>query len=183
MGRSALTRRAVFFDRDGVLNLALVRDGKPIAPSRLDELTVAPEAPQCLARLRDAGFLLIVATNQPDLARGRTSKETLEQIHAVLRAAMPLDAIYVCAHDNADRCACRKPEPGMLLDAARDFGIDLGRSFMIGDRWRDVDAGARAGCRTVLLDFDYREPAPEHAPDARVRSLRDAVDWILERAG
>jgi D-glycero-D-manno-heptose 1,7-bisphosphate phosphatase len=174
--------RAVFLDRDGVLNAAIVRDGKPYPPASLAELVIAPDAFESLQRLRAAGYLLIVVTNQPDLARGAQTRETLEQIHSALRAAMHLDAIYICDHDGPDACDCRKPKPGMLLAAARDFGIDLTQSVMVGDRWRDVDAGARAGCRTVFLDYGYAERAPDAVPDLTVPRLRDAVDWILTAA-
>jgi D-glycero-D-manno-heptose 1,7-bisphosphate phosphatase len=173
--------RAVFLDRDGVLNAAIVRDGKPYPPHSLDQLVITPEASGSLARLRAAGFLLIVVTNQPDLARGTQTPEALEQIHNALRSAMPLDAIYVCDHDAVDGCECRKPKPGMIHAAARDFEIDLTSSFLIGDRWRDIDAGAQAGCRTVLLDFGYRERGPDATPDAVVASLAGAVDWILTK--
>jgi len=173
--------RAVFLDRDGVLNAALVRDGKPYPPRTIAELRITPGARTALVRLREAGFLLIVVTNQPDLARGTQSREALEEIHAVLRAAMPLDAIYVCDHDGPDACECRKPKPGMLQAAARDFNIDLSASFMVGDRWRDVDAGAQAGCSTVFLDFGYRERGPDSTPNVIVGSLTAAVDWILSR--
>jgi D-glycero-D-manno-heptose 1,7-bisphosphate phosphatase len=171
--------RAVFLDRAGVLNKAIVREGKPFPPASLAELEIVADAPDCLRRLRAAGYLLIVVTNQPDLSRGTQTREAVERIHAALRAAMPLDAIYVCDHDGSDGCECRKPKPGMLLTASRDFGIDLAQSFLIGDRWRDIDAGAQAGCRTVLLDFRYAERAPETAPARTAASLRDAVDWIL----
>ena len=181
MGRRALSgKRCVFLDRDGVLNAALVRDGKPYPPANLSELKIIPEAPECLAGLRAAGFLLIVVTNQPDVARGTQSRQVIDKMHASLQAAMPLDAIYVCDHDGPDHCACRKPKAGMLLAAAADWGIDLARSFMIGDRWRDVDAGSRAGCRTVFLDFGYVERGPESPPSVTVSNLREAVRWILQ---
>jgi len=180
MGRGAL-RPAVFLDRDGVLNEAVIRDGKPYPPDSVRGMKITPGAPQSLARLRAAGFLLIVVTNQPDLARGKQTREAVDEIHAALRAAMPLDAIYVCDHDSADKCDCRKPHPGMLLTAAADLNINLGQSFMIGDRWRDVDAGARAGCRTVFLDFGYQERGPETPPDVTVSTLSQGVDWILSQ--
>ena len=173
--------RAVFLDRDGVLNAATVSDGRPYPPDSVRELKITPEAPECLLRLREAGFLLIVVTNQPDLARGKQTPEAVEEIHSALRAAMPLDAFYVCAHSDEDECDCRKPKPGMLLAAARDFRIDLSQSFMVGDRWRDVEAGARAGCRTVFLDFRYRERGPETPPHVIVGALAEGVDWILQR--
>jgi D-glycero-D-manno-heptose 1,7-bisphosphate phosphatase len=172
--------RAVFLDRDGVLNATILRDGKPYSPASVSELEIEPDAADCLRRLRNAGYLLIVVTNQPELARGTQSHAAMEAIHCALRSALPLDAIYVCEHDGPDECDCRKPKPGMLLTAAADFGIDLTQSFMIGDRWRDVDAGARAGCRTILLDFGYAERGPETAPSITVARLRDGVEWILK---
>jgi D-glycero-D-manno-heptose 1,7-bisphosphate phosphatase len=174
-------RRAVFLDRDGVLTRALVRDGIAYAPVTPAEMEIDADAPAALAQLKAAGFLLVVITNQPDVSRGITRREDVETMHAMLRAALPLDAFFVCYHDNADECGCRKPRPGMLLAAAAEHGIDLAESFMVGDRWRDVDAGAAAGCRTVWIDRGYRERPPEHAPNARVDGLRAAADWIASR--
>jgi D-glycero-D-manno-heptose 1,7-bisphosphate phosphatase len=170
--------RAVFLDRDGVLTRALVRDGKAYAPVTPDEMEIAPDAPAALASLKAAGFLLVVVTNQPDVARGVTRREDVEQMHATLRSALPLDACYVCYHDDADACTCRKPLRGMLLQAAAAHEIDLAASYMVGDRWRDIDAGAAAGCRTVWIDRGYRERAPRHAPNARVETLAAAAGWI-----
>ena len=172
-------RRAVFLDRDGVLNEASVREGKPYPPAHVSEVVLAPGVEAALDRLRGAGFLLIVVTNQPDVRRGSTSRETVEQIHEHLRARLPIDGIYVCYHDDRDACACRKPKPGLLLDAARDHEIDLARSYMIGDRWRDVAAGHAAGCRTVLIDYGYNEVISNITPDIRVRSVSEAADSIL----
>lgn len=171
--------RAVFLDRDGVLTRALVRDGIAYAPVTPAEMEIDADAPAALARLKAAGFLLVVITNQPDVARGITRFEDVDTMHATLRAALPLDAFFVCYHDNADGCECRKPKPGMLIAAAATHGVDLARSYMVGDRWRDVDAGAAAGCRTVWIDRGYREQSPAHPPDARVDSLRAAADWIV----
>ncbi len=169
--------RAVFLDRDGVLTRALVRDGKAYAPVTPAEMEIETDAPAALARLKAAGFLLVVVTNQPDVARGVTRREDVETMHATLRAALPLDAVCVCFHDDRDACACRKPRPGMLLTAAAIHGIDLAQSFMIGDRWRDIDAGATAGCRhrPLWIDRGYDERAPDHPPDARVEDLRAAA--------
>jgi len=175
-------KRAVFLDRDGVITLALVRNGNAYAPRTFAEMQIDPESPAALARLKAAGFLLLVVTNQPDVARGVTPKDEVEAMHAALRDSLPLDSCYVCYHDDADNCACRKPRPGMLHDAAAEHGIDLAASFLIGDRWRDVDAGAAAGCRTVWIDRGYRERAPDHAPDARAATLAEAAHWILKQA-
>jgi len=170
--------RAVFLDRDGVLTRARVRDGKPYAPVTLAEMEIAPDAGTALARLKAAGFLLIVVTNQPDVARGLARREDVEAMHSALRAALPLDGCFVCYHDDADGCACRKPLPGLLFQAAEEQGIDLAASFLVGDRWRDIDAGAAAGCRTILIDRGYLERPPEHTPDARAGTLGEAVDWV-----
>lgn len=175
--------RAVFLDRDGVLNHAVVKDGKPYPPASAAETRIMEGAAESLARLKQVGFLLLVATNQPDVGRGTQSLEAVEAIHEALRRALPLDEFYVCLHDNGAGCTCRKPAPGMLLEAQARHGIDLAESFMVGDRWRDIEAGQAAGCRTVWIDYGYGERGPSEPPDARVASLREAVEWILGQAG
>src|ERR1700675_430011 len=149
MGISPLSQsaaRAVFLDRDGVLNQTIVSDGKPAVPSSLDKFVIVPDAPACLEELKRSGFLLVVVTNQPDVARGQQSISNIDEMHRELRRALPLDEILVCFHDDADDCPCRKPRPGLLFDAQRKHGLNLSRSFLIGDRWKDVDAGNAAGC-------------------------------------
>ncbi len=186
MGIRALTRPAVFLDRDGVINRVVLRRGKPYPPSGLAELEILPGVPEALARLRAAGFCLVVVTNQPDVARGTQTREAVETIHLALRTGgqafppLPIDAFHVCYHDDADGCACRKPAPGMLLAAARERNLDLSASFMVGDRWHDIEAGRRAGCTTVFIDGQYAEGKPCQ-PDVCVRSLAEAADWIIAR--
>lgn len=174
--------RAVFLDRDGVVNLAVVRDGKPYPPATVEALQINPDAPAALAALKNAGFLLIVVTNQPDVARKTQSRATVEAMHQKLRSELPIDEFVACYHDSSDACECRKPKPGMLLRAAAKHAIPLNESFLIGDRWRDIDAGHAAGVQTVFIDHGYAERGPEHAPDAQVKSLEEAVDWILDVA-
>ncbi len=174
-------RRAVFLDRDGVLNRAVVVDGKPLPPASVEELELLPGVEQACRELHEAGLLLIVVTNQPDVARGTQTMATVGELNRELSSRLPLDEIRVCPHDDADRCRCRKPAPGMLLDAAREHGIELERSVMVGDRWRDIEAGRRAGCATVFLDSGYSERSPE-GPDLTVGTLGEAVPWILERS-
>jgi D-glycero-D-manno-heptose 1,7-bisphosphate phosphatase len=174
-------QRAVFLDRDGVINRAIVRDGKPYPPLSIDELTIVPDAAAALQSLKQAGFLLLVVTNQPDIARGRQTLAAVEAIHQALQKDLPLDDFFLCPHDDADHCDCRKPRPGLLLRGADRYHIDLSRSFMVGDRWRDIEAGAGAGCATVWLDFGYQEKRPSVEPTATVNSLRAAVDWIREQ--
>ena len=171
-------RRAVFLDRDGVINRSVVLDGKPYAPRSADDLEILEGVREALTSLRSAGFLNIVVTNQPDVAAGRLKTEIVEAMHQRLREALALDDIKVCYHRDADGCDCRKPKPGMLLQAAREFGIDLKRSFMVGDRWRDVAAGQSAGCANFFIDYGYREKHPE-PPYIAVKSLADAGSRIL----
>lgn len=177
---SIASKRAVFLDRDGVLNRSLVRSGRPYAPVQLDQFTLLPNVPEAVHRLRESGFLTIVVTNQPDIATGKQSPETLVEMHRLLREWVALDDIRICHHVDADRCECRKPKPGLLTGAAHEFGLDLSQSYMIGDRWRDIAAGLAAGCMTVFVDHGYRERRPER-PDAVVADLPQAVEWILRR--
>jgi D-glycero-D-manno-heptose 1,7-bisphosphate phosphatase len=172
-----MKRRAVFLDRDGVINRAVVCGGTPHPPGSALELEILGGVPESLAALKRQGFLLIVVTNQPDVARGIVGAGTVDRIHAQLRAQLPLDGILSCFHDD-DACDCRKPKPGLLLRAAREYGIDLKSSFMVGDRWRDMEAGARAGCATLFIDHRYAERQPD-ACDHRVQSLAEAGAIIL----
>jgi D-glycero-D-manno-heptose 1,7-bisphosphate phosphatase len=183
MGEHEVKRRAIFLDRDGVLNRPVVREGRPFPPASLEEFEVYPAVAQACAQLKAAGFLLIVVSNQPDVGRGTQTREVVEAMHKKLRTMVPaLDAIEVCYHAGArhgDPCDCRKPKPGMLLRAAASNNIDLKRSFVIGDRWRDVDCAHAAGCRAIFIDHGYDEPLRQK-PDLTVTSLKDAVAFILE---
>jgi len=172
-------KRAVFFDRDGVLNAAVVRDGRPYPPASDAELRIDDTARETIERLRASRFAIVVVTNQPDVARGTTTRDRVESINARIREALTIDDVYVCYHDNADACGCRKPKPGMLIAAAAEHGIALDRSYMVGDRWSDVVAGQAAGCKVVWIDRCYQEREPMSA-DARVTSLAHAGDWILD---
>lgn len=176
-------RRAVFLDRDGVINRALERDGKPYPPRSLDEFEILPGVSEACERLKRAGYLLIVATNQPDVGRGTLGQGTVEALHAFMRGRLPIDRVEVCYHPGRGKsdCDCRKPRPGMLLRAANDLKVDLHRSWMIGDRWRDVDCGHAAGCRTVFIDRGYLEELRQ-APDFRARSLLEAAEIVLRSA-
>jgi D-glycero-D-manno-heptose 1,7-bisphosphate phosphatase len=176
-------KRAVFLDRDGVINRAIERDGKPFAPMSYDEFEIYPEVPAACAKLKAAGFLLIVATNQPDVERGTMKKETVESIHAEMCRELPLDRVEVCYDSGYDpvESEFRKPKPGMLLRAARELQIDLAQSWMIGDRWRDIDCGHAAGCKTILIDRHYVEKLHEQ-PDFSTGNLAEAADIILRES-
>ncbi len=176
-------RPAVFLDRDGTLNAAVVRDGKPYPPDTLAGFRLHDGVAESCARLKAAGHVLVVATNQPDVGRGKQDRAVVESMHARLRELIPaLDLIQVCYHGGAAHgqpCACRKPAPGMLLDAAARLGLDLARSWMVGDRWGDIDAGHAAGCRTILIAHGYAERAPARPPHFTVKSLPAAAGIIL----
>lgn len=169
----------MFLDRDGVLNEAVVDDaGVPHPPGSSAELRIVEGAAEACRRLREAGYTLVVVTNQPDVARGTVSRETVDAINAEIRRVLQVDDIRVCFHDTADKCECRKPEPGLLFQACEDLTLDPASSFMVGDRWVDIEAGRRAGCQTVLIARPYsivNGTDPSYTTD----SLLAAVGWIL----
>ncbi|MEQ8786731.1 MAG: HAD family hydrolase [Pirellulaceae bacterium] len=172
--------RAVFLDRDGVLNRALVRDGRPFAPRSLDQFQLLPGVEDALASLKVCGYRLIVVTNQPDVATGKASREIVEAMHARLLAELPIDDVYACFHTDEHDCSCRKPRPGMLHDAARKWDLELSKSLLVGDRWRDILAGQSAGCRTLLVESGYRERRVE--ADWTVASLVEASQIICSES-
>jgi D-glycero-D-manno-heptose 1,7-bisphosphate phosphatase len=173
-------RRAVLLDRDGVLNEPVVVAGRPLPPATVAGVVLTPGVEAACAALRARGLVLVVVTNQPDLARGTRDRAGVDAINAHLQRTLGLDDVLVCPHDDADGCRCRKPRPGLLLDAAGRWGLSLPDSVMVGDRWRDIEAGRNAGCRTVhVASTVYDEPAPAGA-DLVVGSLAEAVPWILE---
>jgi D-glycero-D-manno-heptose 1,7-bisphosphate phosphatase len=171
--------RAVFLDRDGVLNDVVWRDGVPASPRTLAELKLVADV-GAVTRLRAAGFRLFVVTNQPDVARGRLPIAVLEAIMQQVSEAVRPDEVRWCVHDDADACACRKPKPGMLLDLACDWQVDLAASYMVGDGWRDIGAGRAAGCRTVVLRRSYNDGV---RADVVAASLSEAVARILDDRG
>ena len=170
--------RAVFLDRDGVINRAIVRDGRPYPPETLKSFELLPGVKRTAQALRKAEFRIIVVTNQPDVATGLQQREVVEAMHQYLFFEGICDDVKVCYHIDEDNCSCRKPKPGMLFEAAREWQIDLVKSFMVGDRWRDVVAGKAAGCHTFFIDYQYRETCADK-PDSVVTSLEEAGDQIL----
>lgn len=175
---SAERRAGVFFDRDGVLNELVLRGGHWVSPRRIEDFRLSPEVADAVPRLRSLGYALFVVTNQPDIARGLMARADLEQMTALVRAAVAPDEIVICPHDDADRCTCRKPLPGMLVALAARWDLDMERSFMVGDSAKDIGAGRQAGCRTIFID---RSGDGVVAADYTVRTLMSAVD-IIERA-
>lgn len=173
----ARSRKAVFLDRDGVLNHVVMREGKARSPLSLAEFKIAEDAEQALRTLRAAGYLLIVVTNQPEVSRGVQTMVKIDAMHAHLMSALPLDDIRVCFHDDQDRCGCRKPEPGLLNEAGEEWGVRMDAAFMIGDRGKDMEAGRRAGCKTILLRQEYNRGCRDQA-DHCVGSLLEAAHEI-----
>jgi D-glycero-D-manno-heptose 1,7-bisphosphate phosphatase len=148
---------AVFLDRDGIINRAILRKGKPYPPARLEDVEILPGTVPSLKQLAAAGYVLIGITNQPDVARGTQSRAVVESINMLIESKLPVREIFVCYHDNDDECACRKPKPGLILLAAEKYRLDLSRSWMVGDRWKDVSAGRAAGLKTIFVDYHYAE--------------------------
>jgi D-glycero-D-manno-heptose 1,7-bisphosphate phosphatase len=171
-------RKAVFLDRDGVIVIPEFRDGRSFAPRRLEDFRFYPDAAESLARLKSKGFLLVVVSNQPDVGAGLIPEEVMVEMNRRLLASFPLDAIKICHHTRTMMCSCRKPKPGLLLEAAEELGIALSDSFMVGDRASDVEAGEAAGCRTVFIDLNYVEPKPSSS-EFTVRSISEAVEVIV----
>ncbi|MBI5532909.1 MAG: HAD family hydrolase [Deltaproteobacteria bacterium] len=175
-----MNAKLVFLDRDGVVLRAVVRQGLPYAPSP-SEVELLPGVKEAVRRLRAAGYRMIVVTNQPDVKRGRLRREDVDWIHAWIKEQLPeIDEVRACFHDDDDHCNCRKPEPGMILQGRAGL-MNRSRCFMVGDRWRDMEAGRRAGCTTIFVDQGYSEPAPAGF-DRKVCSLMEACEWILSRS-
>ena len=172
-----ILKKAVFLDRDGVLNDVLLKEGKPYPPESLESLTILPGVAEAIRIFKRNDFEIVVVTNQPDVKRGTSSKEKVDLINEHLASSLGIDNFYVCFHDEVDGCSCRKPLPGMILEAAFQIGIDLARSYMVGDRWRDVEAGQTAGCICYFIDCNYLEKKPRD-PFISVGSLLEAAQHI-----
>jgi D-glycero-D-manno-heptose 1,7-bisphosphate phosphatase len=169
--------KAVFFDRDGVINGTVFRKGAQRAPQDMSEFAYLDGVASTLAALRDRGYLLLVCTNQPDVARGWQTRDQVLEFHARIERELPVSGIYACFHDDAHDCECRKPKPGLIHQAGRHFNVDYAQSFMIGDRWTDIEAGRAAGCRTVYLRHAH-DSEDAHAPDFEIRSIAELLAII-----
>ena len=172
---------AVFLDRDGILNRAVVRDGKPYPPAKLEDVEIPPDTVTALKQLQAAGYILIGITNQPDVARGAQSREVVESINGMIQSSLPVLEIFVCYHDNKDHCDCRKPRPGLILQAAEKYELDLSQSWMVGDRWKDIAAGHNAGLKTIFVDYSYTEPYEGIPADITVKDILFLPDIILRK--
>jgi D-glycero-D-manno-heptose 1,7-bisphosphate phosphatase len=173
--------RAVFLDRDGVINRSVVRDGKPYPPACAADVELLPGVEDAFAQLADHGYILIGITNQPDVARGSQSKEEVEKINALIISKLPLAEILVCYHDDKDNCDCRKPKPGLIFRAAEQYQVDLSRSWMVGDRWKDIAAGVAAGLQTIFMDYQYNEVYKGPQPTHTIIAMMDVAKIILQK--
>jgi D-glycero-D-manno-heptose 1,7-bisphosphate phosphatase len=168
--------RAVFLDRDGVINHTVMRRGAPRAPQDLSEWAWIDDVHATTRELSARGYLLVVVTNQPDVVRGWQTREQVDEFHALITRELPVARVYACFHDNDAGCACRKPLPGMLLEASRELGLTLAGSWMVGDRSSDVAAGRAAGCSTVL--FRSESSGEPSAADHEIGALRELLAII-----
>ena len=172
-------KKAVFLDRDGVINKAFIKDGLPKSPNSLNELKILPGVKESILRLKELDFICLVVTNQPDVPRGKINKNTVIEMNNFLKKEIELDDIFVCYHDDKDNCNCRKPKPGLLLQAIKKWNVDFKKSFIIRDRWRDIQAGEKIVCKTIFLDYKYKDKKPKN-PNFTTDTLLKAT-YIIEK--
>ena len=168
--------KAIFFDRDGVLNKSVIVNRKPYPPKTVAEVIIPDGVKESVLELKKMGFTLIVITNQPDIARGSTTYKAVNDINDFLKTNLLLDDVYCCTHDDSDNCTCRKPKPGMIIEAEKKWNINLEKSFLIGDRWKDIQAGKNSGLKTILIDYNYNEKFIE--PDYKVKNFKNIINII-----
>lgn len=175
-----MANKAVFLDRDGIINKSIIKNGKPYPPQGIEDFEWTDGIKQALESLKKEGFILIVFTNQPDVSRGTQSVEQVEKFHRYIKSQLPIDKIYACYHENLDNCECRKPKPGMILTGQAEYDIELSQSYAVGDRWRDIDAGNASGCQTIFLDYGYDEELRSQ-PDFVIKEIKELLSIIVPR--
>jgi D-glycero-D-manno-heptose 1,7-bisphosphate phosphatase len=169
--------KAVFLDRDGVVNKAIVINGAPFSPKSMQEVEIIEDVRECIIRLEKLEFQIVVVTNQPDIAREKTSLRQVNEIHDLIKKVTGIKNFFICPHDDRDSCECRKPKSGLLVQAAKLLKIDLARSYVIGDRWKDIEAGQNVGCKCIFINRNYSEKPPKF-PYTEVNSLSEATHII-----
>jgi D-glycero-D-manno-heptose 1,7-bisphosphate phosphatase len=170
------SHKAVFLDRDGIINKVLIKEGKVCSPRTMAEFEWMDDIIESVKIFKEIGFKIIVVTNQPDIARGKMAKEILAAMTNLIYSTLMVDDVLVCPHDDLDGCNCRKPSPGLILEASGKWDVDCRQSFMIGDSWKDMSAGRAAGCTTILIDQYYNQGTEGHY---RVKDLKGAVEIIV----
>ena len=171
--------KAVFLDRDGVINQALVLDGKPYSPKTIKEFKLLDGVIESINLLRNFGFEIVVVTNQPEVSRGNIDLIFVEEIHNQIQKFTQINNYYICPHDDEDQCECRKPKSGLLVKAAKELNLDLTKCFLVGDRWKDIQAGQEVGCQCFFINYKYAESLPSQ-PFSEVQSLFEATKIILK---
>ena len=167
-------RKAIFFDRDGVLNKAIVKKDKPYSPLNIDQLIINNDAKSLIRYLKNRNFLCIVVTNQPEVGRGNVSKKTVNQINRILKKTLHFDDIFTCFHRN-DLNFDKKPNPGMIFKAKKKWNIDLKRSYIVGDRYKDILAGLNAGLKTIYLFNGYKKDKTPVFYHYKINSLKQVL--------
>ena len=148
-------KRAVFIERDGILNEVRTGPKQQITPIGLEDFKILTSVSEALKKLKAVGYVVIATTNQPGLSRGYQSRRELDRMHELLRGNLPLDDIMVCPHDEADHCPCRKPRSGLLVEAAFKWHLNLDHSFVVSDKWQDAEAARTAGCTSLLVQSPW----------------------------
>jgi D-glycero-D-manno-heptose 1,7-bisphosphate phosphatase len=169
----------VFLDRDGVVNKIILKERRPYSPRELDQLEILEgvrDAVQIFQKLR---FKVVVITNQPEISRGLITEDLTIEMHNKIREETGIESFYFCRHDDFHDCECRKPKAGMLLKAAEELNLDFSQSYLVGDRWKDIHAGQKVGCKCYFIDNHYDEPRPI-LPFHTVKSLYEAAILIRE---
>ena len=169
---------AIFLDRDGVINFTKIIRGKPYAPKYYKDFRIFSNTEKCLNSIKQMGFLAIVITNQPDIGNKKTSHLEVKKMHDKLYSLKTIDKIYVCPHSQLENCVCRKPSPYLFFSAKKEFNIDMKKSWMIGDRYTDIQAGNVAGLKTIFIDRKYKETLNKQISCKKVNSLIEAINYI-----
>jgi D-glycero-D-manno-heptose 1,7-bisphosphate phosphatase len=170
--------KALFLDRDGVINKEIARDGGFFSPRFYTDFQLLPEVKEALEIAKKAGLVTIVITNQPDISRGLMELNELEKMHKEMMEKLPIDDLFVCVHSDEDECNCRKPKIGALLQAAKKWNIDLKNSYFVGDSYKDIEAGKNAQCTTFLIQKIYNVDVKGY--DFLATDLLSAVQKIVE---
>jgi D-glycero-D-manno-heptose 1,7-bisphosphate phosphatase len=169
--------KAIFLDRDGVINHVLYHEGvnKPSSPWKFEEFQLYNGVEKPLEELRKMGFLLLIISNQPDISKGKIEEGMTEKVNKIIFEKLPIQDILICPHEDRHNCNCRKPKPGMIIELSKKWNVDIGKSFLIGDRWKDIEAGENAGCTSILLDKPYNK---DTKAEYRTKDLQSAVELI-----
>ena len=170
--------KAVFFDRDGVLNRAIIKDKKPYAPRNFSKFVLYKSTPEFIKILCNKGYKIFLVTNQPDIGNGFTDLSELNKMHDYLCSLIKFDEIFVCLHSQSQKCICRKPSPFFVLEAKKKYNLNLKNSYFIGDRYSDYQTANKAGCNFLFIDRFYRE-TPIFSYKKSYKHVNECIKHIL----